>query len=65
MQKDLVYVAVANDVVYKTTAIYMISILSKAQTLPALKICKLFVQLVFTNEKSLKPLVSEGGSYFE
>lgn len=50
---DLIYGPVANDDVYRTITFYMTGILSKEQTLEALKIRKLYNQLVFTSEKSL------------
>ena len=61
---DLVYGAVANDDVYRTIALYMTGILSKDQALAALKIRKLFDQLVFTSEKSLKYLTFKGRELF-
>lgn len=51
---DLVYGPVANDDVYRTLTLYMTGILSKEQTLEALKIRKLYNQLVFCTEKSLE-----------
>lgn len=59
-QYDLVYGAVANDDVYRTIALYMTGVLDKEQTLAALKIRKLFNQLVFRTEKSLEYLHFEG-----
>lgn len=53
---DLIYGAVANDDVYRTITLYMTGVLDKKQTLEALKIRKLFNQLVFTTENSLKYL---------
>lgn len=53
---DLIYGPVANDDVYRTITLYMTVILSKEQTLEALKIRKLYNQLVFTSEKSLEYL---------
>lgn len=50
---DLIYGAVANDDVYRTITLYMTGVLTKEQTLAALKIRKLFDQLVFASEKSL------------
>lgn len=50
-QYDLIYGAVANDDVYRTITLYMTGVLTKEQTLQALKIRKLFNQLVFTTEK--------------
>ena len=46
-QYDLIYGAVANDDVYRTITLYMTGVLDKEQTLMALKIRKLFNQLVF------------------
>ncbi len=59
-QYDLIYGAVANDDVYRTITLYMTGILSKEQALTALKIRKLFDQMVFATEKSLKYLHFEG-----
>ena len=58
---DLVYGAVANDDVYRTVTLYMTGILSKEQTLEALKIKKLYNQLVFTTEKSLEYIKFQEG----
>ena len=57
---DLIYGAVANDDVYRTITLYMTGVLDKEQTLAALKIRKLFNQLVFATEKSLQYLHFEG-----
>ena len=59
-QYDLVYGAVANDDVYRTITLYITGILNKEQTLTALKVRKLFNQLVFTTEKALEYLRFEG-----
>lgn len=59
-QYDLIYGAVANDDVYRTIALYMTGVLDKEQTLAALKIRKLFNQLVFATGKSLQYLNFEG-----
>lgn len=59
-QNDLIYGAVANDDVYRTITLYMTGVLDKEQTLAALKIRKLFNQLVFATEKSLQYLHFEG-----
>ncbi len=53
---DLIYGAVANDDVYTTITLYMSGVLSKEQTIEALKIRKLYNQLVFKTEKSLQYL---------
>lgn len=59
-QHDLIYGAVANDDVYRTITLYMTGVLDKEQTLAALKIRKLFNQMVFATEKSLHYLHFEG-----
>ncbi|MDD6324355.1 MAG: DUF3990 domain-containing protein [Lachnospiraceae bacterium] len=59
-QHDLIYGAVANDDVYRTITLYMTGVLDKEQTLSALRIRKLFNQLVFGTEKSLQYLRFEG-----
>ena len=53
---DLVYGPVANDDVYATFLLYASGVLSKEQTLEALKIKKLYNQLVFCTEKALSYL---------
>lgn len=57
---DLIYGAVANDDVYRTITLYMTGVLSKEQALEALKIRKLFNQLVFSTEQALIYLHFEG-----
>ena len=57
---DMIYGAVANDDVYRTITLYMTGILDKKQALEALKIKKLFNQLVFATEMSLRYLQFEG-----
>lgn len=57
---DLIYGAVANDDVYRTITLYMTGVLDKEQTLSALKIRKLFNQLVFATEMSLQYLNFDG-----
>lgn len=59
-QYDLIYGAVANDDVYRTLTLYMTGVLDKEQALAALKIRKLFNQLVFATEKSLRYLHFDG-----
>lgn len=59
-QYDLIYGPVANDDVYRTIALYMTGVLNKEQTLEALKVRKLFNQLVFTTKISLQYLHFEG-----
>lgn len=56
----MIYGAVANDDVYRTITLYMTGVLDKKQTLEALKIRKLFNQLVFATKNSLKYLHFEG-----
>ena len=50
---DFIFGPVANDDVYTTFALYTAGVLSKEQTLEALKIKKLYDQLVFASEKAL------------
>ena len=51
---------VTNDDVYRTITLYITGVLNKEQTLTALKVRKLFNQLVFATEKALKYLHFEG-----
>jgi hypothetical protein len=60
---DLIYGAVANDDVYRTITLYMTGVLTKSQTLEALKIRKLFNQLVFATYKALGYLMYEGSEF--
>lgn len=53
---DFVYGPVANDDVYTTFTLYSAGALTKEQTLEALKIKKLYNQLVLTSEKALSYL---------
>ena len=53
---DFVYGPVANDDVYTTFTLYSAGILTKEQTLEALKIKKLYNQLVLSSEKALSYL---------
>lgn len=50
---DFIYGPVANDDVYTTFTLYTAGILSKEQTIEALKVKKLYNQLVLTSEKAL------------
>lgn len=50
---DIIFGPVANDDVYTTFNLYTAGVLSKEQTLEALKIKKLYNQMVFTSEKAL------------
>ena len=59
-QYYMIYGAVANYDVYRTITLYLTGILNKEQTLEALKIRKLFNQLVFASEKALGYLVFKG-----
>ena len=59
-QYDLIYGAVANDDVYRVLALYMTGVMDREQTLAALKIRRLFNQLVFATEKGLQYLHFEG-----
>lgn len=53
---DFVFGPVANDDVYTTFALYTAGVLSKEQTLEALKIKKLYNQLVLCSERALSYL---------
>ena len=53
---DVVHGPVANDDVYTTFTLYQSGALSKEQTLEALKIKKLYDQMVFASEKALSLL---------
>ncbi len=57
---DYIYGPVANDDVYTTFTLYTSGILTKEQTLAALKIKKLYNQLVVTSEKALAFLKFSG-----
>lgn len=57
---DFIYGPVANDDVYTTFNLYTAGVLTKEQTIEALKIKKLYNQLVFTSEKSLSYLKFSG-----
>ena len=50
---DFIYGPVANDDVYTTFTLYAAGVLTKEQTIEALKIKKLYNQLVLTSEKAL------------
>lgn len=50
---DFIYGPVANDDVYTTFTLYTVGVLSKEQTIEALKVKKLYNQLVLTSEKAL------------
>lgn len=51
--RDFIFGPVANDDVYTTFTLYTAGVLTKEQTLEALKIKKLYNQLVLTSEKAL------------
>ena len=57
---DLIYGPVANDDVYTTIAAYLNGTLNKEVTLAALKVRKLYNQLVFASDLSLSFLHFEG-----
>ena len=57
---DLIYGPVANDDVYTTIAAYLNGTLNKEVTLAALKVRKLYNQLVFASDLSLSFLQFEG-----
>jgi hypothetical protein len=53
---DFIFGPVADDDVYTTFTLYTAGVLSKEQTIEALKVKKLFNQLVLTTEKALSYL---------
>lgn len=53
---DLIFGAVANDDVYRTLTLYTTGVLSHQQTIEALKVRRLYNQLVFASEHSLSYL---------
>lgn len=53
---DFIYGPVADDDVYTTFTLYTAGVLTKEQTLEALKVKKLYNQLVLTSEKALSYL---------
>lgn len=55
-QYDFIYGPVANDDVYTTFTLYTAGVLTKEQTIEALKVKKLYNQLVLTSEKALSCL---------
>lgn len=57
---DFIYGPVANDDVYTTFTLYAAGVLTKEQTLEALKIKKLYNQLVLTTEKAISFLSFTG-----
>lgn len=57
---DLIFGPVADDDVYRTFALYSSGVLTKQQTVEALKVKKLFNQLVFATEKALSFLTFAG-----
>ena len=50
---DFIFGPVADDDVYTTFTLYNAGVLSKEQTIEALKVKKLYNQLVITSEKAL------------
>lgn len=59
-QYDLIFGPVANDDVYTTFTLYTSGVLTKEQTIEALKIKKLYNQLVFATEKALQYIEFKG-----
>ena len=57
---DFIYGPVANDDVYTTFTLYSAGVLTKEQTLEALKIKKLYNQLVLTTDKAISYLTFTG-----
>jgi len=62
---DLIYGPVADDDIFRTFILYSTGVLTREQTLEALKIKKLFNQYVFKTDKALRMLkyigVEQGG----
>lgn len=50
---DIVKGPVANDDVYRSVTLYLTGVISRSATLDALKVRKLYNQIVFTSEKAL------------
>ena len=50
---DLIRGPVANDDVYRTVTLYLSGLLSRSATLDALKVRKLYNQIVFASDKAL------------
>lgn len=59
-QYDLIFGPVANDDVYTTFTLYTSGVLTKEQAIEALKIKKLYNQLVFATEKALQYIEFKG-----
>ena len=57
---DFIYGPVANDDVYTTFTLYTAGVLTKEQTIEALKVKKLYNQLVLTSTKALSYLKFSG-----
>lgn len=55
-QYDLIYGPVADDDIFRTFILYSTGVLTREQTLEALRIKKLFNQYVFASEKALQHL---------
>ena len=53
---DIIYGPVANDTIYQTFAAYEGGILTKEETIARLKVRKLYNQIVFASNESLKEL---------
>ena len=57
---DIIYGPVADDSVYETVALYQRGVLSKEQTIQALKVKKLFNQIVFASNNAITHLIFKG-----
>ena len=57
---DMIYGPVANDDVYTTFTLYASGVLTREQTIEALKIKELYNQLVFSSEQALSYLTFKG-----
>lgn len=53
---DIIFGPVANDTIYRTFVAYEEGILTKEETIARLKVKKLYNQMTFTTERSLKEL---------
>jgi hypothetical protein len=53
---EIIYGPVANDDIFQAFALYTSGIYTKAETIKALKVKKLFNQMVFTSEQALSYL---------
>lgn len=57
---DVIYGPVANDDIFTTFTLYLSGVLTKEQTIEALKVKKLYNQMVFASDKAMKYLKFKG-----